>query len=139
MQSDEQAKLERELRLGFLASALAWLWGIIVLLGVACFLAGILSLVYETFFWLRYGFWLELEFEYLFYWARLAPPVVSWVGIQKIIIAVLRWPLWAGLVVSGLSIGLVAVAFGRFTTRFMIRWENAYRELENAKIESKRT
>jgi hypothetical protein len=134
MQSDEPAQMERDHRLEFVAEVLTWLWGGIALVAVGCFFGSILSLIYEIFFWLRYGFWLGFEFGRLLYWAGANLPIVNWVGVQKVLVWVSEWPLWAGLIVSGILVGLIGAAFGRVVAKV---WESARPEWKSARVKSK--
>jgi hypothetical protein len=43
--------------------------------------------------WLQFGFWPDIPVSYAFEYFQLPYPAVTWVGVQKIINVILRWPL----------------------------------------------
>ena len=91
--------------------------GICFTLGVSCFASGLVMaigiLALQALHWLKFGFSPDIPISYAFDYFQIRYPVVEWVGAQKIINEVLRWPLSLGIFGVGVLVGWFFISLGK--------------------------
>lgn len=97
-------------------AAFLYLIGIISGGGGIVIALGILS--WQSVIWLKEGLWPLLTVQDGFNYYQVDPPSSQWVGLEKIILGTLEFPLSVGVFVVGVSLGSVAMHYaGRIETR----------------------
>lgn len=89
----------------------------ITLVGVALTVVALGSALWQEYYWARHGTWPDLRFFQAWQWARLDPnAAMSFLaaGTRR---WVLQLPLWAGLIVPAIFIGVFSVMLGHWVNR----------------------
>jgi hypothetical protein len=109
--------------------------GLLFTLGMGCFVGGLLIsggiLAWQILHWLKFGFSPDIPILYAFDYFQIRYPVVAWVGAQRIINEVLRWPLSLGIFGVGVLVGWFFIFLGKDAERDEMRSKNKARVGKN--------
>lgn len=95
--------------------------------GVGTVVISVGILAWQAFQWLEFGIWLEVPAHYALDYFQLPYPVVSWVGVQKMIDGFLQWPLSVAIFVVGMGLAWLFGIFGSDAEKEEMRRKNKVR------------
>ncbi|MGH6840739.1 MAG: hypothetical protein ACREDV_01385 [Methylocella sp.] len=78
-------------------------WDAITVAGIFIVMSGIGVIGYQGFLWLQNGYWSPLEFRLAWQWVGGSEPSFTWLGAQKIVVAILDGPLSGGIICVGVA------------------------------------
>jgi hypothetical protein len=90
------------------------------------FLIGPGILLWQTYVWLRYGYWQPVPVYDAFTFFGVAPPSSTWIGVQQIIDQMLDWPLsivsFAAAIIFVIAVGALFGLFAVFVEALVHRF-----------------
>ena len=84
-----------------------WFWDAVTVAGLFIFLGGFAVIGYQGYLWLKEGEWSPFEFRTAWYFLGGSEPRFTWLGVQKIALAILDGPLSGVTMTSGAIISWV--------------------------------
>jgi hypothetical protein len=115
-----------------------WLSGAAAFAAGVSILGGLVTLTLEAVRWLKFGFGPDWRFGLAWQAVGIGHPVVTWVGVQKIIDGLIDWPLWAGFLLMAVLFGLVAGWFFSLNEQQITRIREAERQYERVLDDQRR-
>src|SRR5262249_31445891 len=89
--------------------------------GTGCFAGGLVVsvgiLAWQVLHWFEFGFSPDIPISFAFDYFQIRYPAVEWVGAQKVINEVLRWPLSLGVFGASVLVGWFFMSLGRDAER----------------------